>query len=206
MFKQFIILTFILLSLTITVLGQNNKSKDTLLTMLTYGAIDATRTHAVNVAARKFGFKYYIVSGYCSPLISADGKDLTPEINIDSIKRNNNSVSKIIANKYGQDWRTKMSKEVDRLLDNEQKVRDFILSDTTFTNVHEDFADDVEDGLLRFIIDETPEANQYFVRVTKQIKKGNKYPEMIIYKLSVDMQKRRLKVLSDKVEPLYNRS
>ncbi|MFZ1798908.1 MAG: hypothetical protein WAU24_03510, partial [Chitinophagaceae bacterium] len=157
MLKQSIILICISLALTITVLGQNKKSQDTLLTMLTYGAIDATTTHAVNVATQKFGFKYYIVSYFCSPLISSDGTDLTPEINIDSIKRNNDSVSKIIASKFGQDWKSKLDAEVNRLLDVEQKVRDFILSDRAFMNAHEDFADDVEDGSLRIVIDETPE-------------------------------------------------
>ena len=41
-----------------------------------------------------------------------------------------------------------MNKEVDRLLNNEHKVKDLILPDTTITRLREDFVDDAEQGLI----------------------------------------------------------
>ena len=189
----------LLLTLTNNAICQGIKNKDTLLIMLSYGAFDAKTQHASNVVAREFGFKYYTVSGYSTNIISDSGKSIY--INIDRIKKYNDSIGVLIGNKHGGDWRNKFNYELARVIKNEEKVKEIILNDSSVTNLREDFIEDAYHGLIRFIIDQTLQKNTYLVKVYTQSKNDNGYSQIIIYKFFVNTRKNCISILSNKVEP-----
>lgn len=91
------------------------KVVDTTLTLLTYGYPDMVRENAINIILKKWGIRYYPVAGCV----------VTEEL-IDSVKIHNDSISKIIENKYGKNWERQFENQIAAEFEKQKIIADIL--------------------------------------------------------------------------------
>ncbi|RYG02040.1 MAG: hypothetical protein EOO02_11395 [Chitinophagaceae bacterium] len=86
-------------------------TKDSLLTMLTYGMpVRGIYGETVHQVALKYGFRYYAVAG-C----------VVTENLVDSVRKENDKVSMQIAMRYGINWKEQFEKDIQHQLEINKK-------------------------------------------------------------------------------------
>ena len=177
--------------------GQNNAPRDTLFQVVGCGPDGANVEHPRKVASHKFGFKYIVIDSLCCPgckdKIYGHSKDLG---------KYNDSVYKLISEKYGSDWVTNYGKELNRLIKVQKDMQEFLIEMKRIPGLPKSFSEDLEDRDYLIWVDELEEENKFNVSVLAWAKNVSPHWN-IVYKLLVDKKENRIKILSRKKTPLY---
>ena len=195
--KQF--LGIFLLTLTsIFCIGQDtaNTSNDSLLKVISCGTSGANIEHPNEVASKHFGFVYIFFDSLCNPRKKEGIYGRSKYVDI-----YNDSIFKIVAQRYGSDWKERYVKEIKRLYEIQENVRNLLIKNKSNPNLPKTFSEDIEDRKLLIWVDETEKENIFKVNVLSWLKVVQP-PWNIIYRLIVDTKKNTINVLSKKIEPL----
>ena len=196
-FKRLSII-FLLLFANVFCIGQSKTiiPEDSLLKIISCGPFGADLEHPQKVASNHFGFKYIFVDSLCNPHREENVYGKSKYVDI-----YNDSVFKLIAHRNGSDWEERFGKEIKRLYNIQEKVRRILKSNKSIPNLPITFSEDMEDNKFIIWVDETGNRNIINVNVLSWLK-DIKPSWNIIYRLQVDIQKKGIKVVSKKIEPL----
>lgn len=195
---KFFLVFLLLTTISLGCLGQEklNDTKDTLLRVISCSADGAKTEYPRIITANKFGFKYIVVDSLCFP----NWKDSIYGAS-DFVEKYNDSIYKLIAVKYGTEWKFLFDKEFKRQIEIHNTVREFIVVNSPFQNLPKKFSENIEDRKFLLWVDETTNEYQFNVKVLSWVK--NKRPHWnIAYRLMVDTAKKRIEIISRKKESL----
>ena len=158
---------------------------DTGLKILTYGLPYDNR--AASVIAKKYGFRYYPVAGcVVEPGLS------------DSVYRENQRVMNILAQRYGADWEKRFDKQVEELRLKYEEI-ELMLRQESFIKKKVDELDAAGNG-LHFAISDANPADVYEIKAYGWGEWKGEDELVVFYKISVDLNKKSVKLLSSEVE------
>ncbi len=169
------------------------KAADTSLKILTYGLANIEQQRAMNTLAKKYSFHYYSVAG-C--IVS---KQL-----LDSVDKENDKVYNILKERYGKDWRLTFATEVDTMQKLQHDVEELVKKERYIRDKERELWK--EENGLDYLINPTTQTNIFTVKVYGWGTWNGESELLVYYKLSVDLNKKRVKLTSSTPERLYNRS
>jgi hypothetical protein len=193
MFRPIVTALFLLFIISCNSQVQNNNnnsnSSDTTLTILTYGLPNMDYERARSTVAKKYGFQYYGVAG-C----------VVSEKLIDSVKKENKRVYKILEGRFGENWKETFEKQVDTMQILQLQVEELVKKETYIVSKEKELVK-AGNGLY-YAIDPVDKQNIFAVKAYGW-GTGNGEAELLIYyKLTVDLTKKTVTKNSDVVEKL----
>lgn len=191
--KVSLLLTFmVILALSCSTKGQKaaTTQKDSTLRILVYGLPDFERQNAEGLIARKYGFIFYGVAG-C---------DVSSELE-DSVERENKPVYALLEKKYGKDFWKRFWAEVEAECQIEKEVEKLLWQQPYLKQKEAVLAG--EGNGLHFDMDWTPKKGVYSVIANGWGTWQGEDRMMVYYRLKVDLNQRKVQLLSDKTELYY---
>jgi hypothetical protein len=176
--------------------GQYKIKKDTLLQVIFCGADGADMEHPRKIANLKFGFKNVYVDSLCCPGCK---EHIMGSSNL--VQVYNDSIFKIIAKKYGPNWKVNYGNELNKLAEIQKNIEKLLISLKSIPRLPKTFSEDLENRKFLIWVDETKDKNKFNVSVLSWLKKVQPHWN-IIYKLLVDADKNEVKVISKKITPI----
>lgn len=164
--------------------------KDTTLRILVYGLPDFERQNAEGLIAKKYGFMFYGVAG-C---------DVSEELE-DSVKKENEPVYALLEKKYGTDFWKRFRAEVEEEFQTEKEVEKLLWQRPYLKEKDAELAK--EGNGLHFDMDWTPKKGVYAVIANGWGKWKGEDRMMVYYRLKVDLNQRKVQLLSKRTELYY---
>jgi hypothetical protein len=156
-------------------------------TLLTYGLPNMEIQNSRYIIARKWEIKFKSVAGCI----------VTEEL-VDSVNTINERVNKNIENKYGKNWNDKFEKEIAEEFEKE-KVVTAILDKVDFIKKKNDQME-LEGNGLQYYMTPIENTTDYSVSVEGWGTIDNKDAWVSYYRMTVNYETKKYKLLSDKIE------
>jgi len=166
---------------------------DTSLKILTYGLPSKEGTRAMNTVAKQYGFRYYPVAG-C--IIS---KSL-----LDSVNRENKKVYEILEKRFGSNWRSTFSKQVDSMEHQQICVEELVKKQDYIIAKQKELEKDGNG--LDYKIQPTDKQKIFTVKVYGWRLWNGKTELLAYYTLTVDLSRKLVIKNSEEIEKLYKGS
>lgn len=167
--------------------GNSKTNKEKPIRLLTYGLPNFKMQNAENVISAKWGIQ----------IIGVAGCDVSEAIE-DSIQKENLKAEELISKKYGKDWRTKFNSEIE----DEFKLEEIAISLVAKKSyVEAKRVELIKDGNgLDYSLSIIDKKTIFNVSVCGWGKVDGKSEWVIYYKFLVDYKKKKVKLISDKIE------
>lgn len=169
--------------------AKNVNTEDPTLRMLYYGLTSMEDVRAMNAVARKYGFTYYAAAG-C--VVSASL--------VDSIHRENAATSRILAARFGKDWRKQFDADVKATKALYWKIEKLVKKEPYI--IEKNRQQQTRDHYLGYLIEPLTAGGEYEVKAYTFDVSDEGVAKIIWYKMKVDLTNNKVSLLSSKAERL----
>ncbi len=185
-----LILKFLLLIFTSLLFSYTNKgnkpilgntSKDTFLKVISTGIPDLESITQLNNFAKKYGFKYYPIGGIVT---TSRG---------DSILKENNSIYKILEERYGKNWKEEFDSQYDTI----SQIRS-----QASALINEQFPDNIR--YFYYLVERTSEKGYYSVKIYTTDSLNGKSELIVHYKMTIALKQNQKAQITDCFEKLIS--
>jgi len=161
---------------------------DTTPTILTYGFRIMELERARNVVAQKYGFRFFTVAGCI----------VTQQL-MDSINKENDATYAILEKQLGKNWEKRFDNEVEKVKKIQYRIEALAMKEAYIIARQQELAK--HNNNLYFLITPLPNSREWEVKAYGW--ETEEYTEqMIFYKMKADLRRKKIELLSSKVEKM----